>query len=111
MSVELYAIREKASGSFLLNKHYNFGSFEEAVENGVYFNQRASAEKRIKEIMRMITGAGGNRCVRYKIFDTYFSADKEYAIILSEENKRYGRAAVEFRLMELEVVPLLLGIK
>lgn len=98
--VELYAIREKASGYFLLSKHRDFGSFEDAIQNGVYFNQRKSAEKRIRELMRYMSGACGAVCTTYRLHGLYFTGNKDVSV-------PHG----EYRAIELEVVPLEVKIK
>jgi len=105
MTVTLYMIREKVSGLYLCSKRRDFGSFEDAVGMGVMFNQRKSAEKRIKEEMKRFSGAHGLVYTRYRLDEKYYTPDLDYAL---EESKRYE---IEYRPIELEVAEILLTPK
>lgn len=109
-TVSFYAIRIRGTDFYMISKHNRFGSFEEAMEMGVFFNQRKNAEKKIKEQMKPLKGHP-DYSIHYSRYEIvvdgelkYYTAIKEFA---DEVNSRYE---IEVRDIELEVVPLVMSI-
>jgi hypothetical protein len=104
MNVIFYAIRIKGTDFYKASSHLEFSTYEVALQNGVFYNQKKSAEKVIKESMKRINGTNGYYVTRFEICDPeteqvkYFSANQEYV-----EAEDYP---IEFMAIELEIVEL-----
>ena len=109
-TVSFYAIRIKGTDFYMISKHKRFGSFEEAMDMGVFFNQRKNAEKKIRDEMKALKGHPDYsiHCSRYHMVVDgelkYYTALQEFA---DEVNSLYE---IEVRDIELEVVPLVMSI-
>lgn len=103
--VSFYAIRIKGTDFFKISKHNWFGSFEQAMENGVFFNTYKNAEKVIKEKTKSLKGHPDYQISqsRYEITvdgkSKYYTAIKEFANSATHYD-------IEFRDIDLEVVEL-----
>lgn len=109
-SVNFYAIRIKGTDFYMISRHNRFGSFEEAMDMGVFFNQRKNAEKKIKDHMKQLKCHSDYSIYhsRYEIVVDgevkYYTAFKEFADIVASTYE------IEVRDIELEVVPLVMSI-
>jgi hypothetical protein len=108
--VSFYAIRIVGTDFYMISKHNRFGTFEEAMEMGVFFNQRKNAEKKIKEKMQALKGHP-DYSIHYSRYEIivdgevkYYTALKEFADIVASTYE------IEVRDIELEVVPLVMSI-
>lgn len=110
-----YAIRIVGTDYFMINKHSIFGTFEEAMNMGVFFNTELKAKKRIRDEMKRLKPQGeyplaGARApgARYdmKINGEWksFTPSQEYANMVA------GHYKITVRDIELEVVPLVMSI-
>lgn len=108
--VNFYAIRIVGTDYFMINKHSNFGTFEEAMNMGVFFNTELKAKKRIRDEMKRLKPQGGYPLAgaRYdmKINGEWksFTTSQEYANMVA------GHYKITVRDIELEVVPLVMSI-
>ncbi len=109
-SVNFYTIRIVGTDFYMISKHKRFGSFEEAMGMGVFFNQRKTAEKKIRDEMKALKGHPDYSIYysRYEILVDgevkYYTAFKEFADIVASTYE------IEVRDIELEVVPLTMSI-
>jgi hypothetical protein len=105
--ISFYAVRIKGTDYFKNSKHLTFSSFEDAITNGVFYNQRKSAEKAVKVSTKQLTGNGyPHTASRFLLYETatdrarYCSGIQSY---VDTESKRYE---IEFMTVELEIVEL-----
>lgn len=108
--VSFYAIRIVGTDFYMISRHQRFGTFEEAMDMGVFFNQRKNAEKKIRDEMKRLKGQSGYSIhhSRYGIIVDgdlkYYTALKEFADIVASTYE------IEVRDIDLEVVPLVMSI-
>jgi hypothetical protein len=108
-----YAIRVVGTNLFKNSRHNTFGSYEQAIGNGVFFNQRKSAEKQIRDAMKQLKGHPDYPAYysRYTLYPPenpqgepkMYSAIPEYVTSVTDY-------PVELRDIELEVVTLSMSV-
>ncbi len=107
--VSFYAIRIVGTDLYMISRHNRFGSFEEAMDMGVFFNQRKNAEKKIKDHMKSLKGHPD-----YSIHDSRYEivvdGELKYYTALQEFADTVTNYEIEVRDIELEVVPLVMNI-
>ena len=106
MKVSFYAIRIVGTDFYMISRYQRFGTFEEAMEMGVFFNQRKNAEKKIRDEMKRLKAQSGYSIYhsRYGILVDgvvkFYTAFKDFADLVSSTYE------IEVRDIELEVVEL-----
>ena len=104
--VSFYAIRIVGTDLYMISRHQRFGTFEEAMDMGVFFNQRKNAEKKIRDAMKALKGHP-DYSIHYSRYEVvvdglvrYYTALQAFA---DEVNSLYQ---IEVRDIDLEVVEL-----
>lgn len=110
--VPFYAIRIKGTNFYKCNRHLYFGTFEDAVGNGVFFNQKKNAEKVIRDCLQQLRGHKNYpiHSSRFTIYESGWSNPKDYSGIqefVDEASKEYP---IEFMEIDLETVELTLKV-
>ena len=109
-SIDLYAIRLRGTDYYLSDRHNTFCIFEVAATNGLCFNTRKSAEKRIKEIEKNLRNTDISRAV-YTRFVTYDSEDNPQYYSTNREFIDSQDYEINYmHSVSLDVVPLTLSI-
>jgi hypothetical protein len=100
-----YVIQDQLSGAFMCSRHAQFTTvFEVAIANGLMFNQLSSAEKRIRDLNRSLSGGNGLAPTRFTIDDEHFCSDEAYAQELSQ------LFDIKHRQLQLRAVPVTISI-
>jgi hypothetical protein len=110
-NISFYAIRIKGTDFFKCTRHMDFGSFQSAITNGVFFNQRKNAEKTIKECVKQLNGISYPlSSSRFTIYDSSTSKLKSYSPNKELVNSTLQSYPIEFMEIELEIVELTMKI-
>ena len=106
--ISFYAVRIKGTDYFKNSKHLSFSSFEDAIANGVFYNQRKSAEKVVKDSIKRLTGTHGYPPVysRFNLYDPETDRPRYCSSIQSFVDTESERYEIEFMEIELEIVEL-----
>ena len=105
--LSFYAVRIKGTDYFKNSKHLSFSSFEDAIANGVFYNQRKSAEKVVKDATRKLTGNGYSlNASRFLLYETATDRPRYCSSIQSFVDTESKRYEIEFMEIELEIVEL-----
>jgi hypothetical protein len=106
-AVKFYAIRIVGTDYFKSSKWADFSDYETAMGNGVFFNQRKTAERVIRNTAKFLASEASE----YSICKEWYTPDAQHA---QQEAQRKSRKLPnrkpKFRALELEVVELDLSI-
>lgn len=102
-SVSFYAIRIKGTDLYKISRHNDFGSFEEAMNTGVFFNQRKNAEKQIRDQMKSLKGYPGHP-IGYSRYRIIIEGKAKAYTALKEFADTVTNYEIEVRDIDLEVV-------
>lgn len=100
--MNFYAIRIVGTDRFKISKHAAFGSFDDAMMMGCFFNQTKSAEKAIRDTLKKLRGEapysdhGSQYVVNNGGVNQFYTPSAKYAEMVG----------VELKPIELEVVTL-----
>lgn len=107
--VSFYAIRIVGTDFYMISRHKRFGTFEEAMDMGVFFNQRKNAEKKIRDEMKSLKGHP-DYSIHYSRYEIFVDGELKYYTALQEFADEVTDYEIEVRDIELEVVPLVMSI-
>lgn len=98
---QFYAIRIKGTDFFKTSGEM-FGTFEEAMAQGVFYNTRKTAEKYLKRYREMYYGGTDAypNGMRFRIGDEYFTSNQE-AIKFAEYDLKF--MSPEFEIVDLKM--------
>jgi len=109
MKVNFYAIRIVGTDFYMISRHQRFGTFEEAMDMGVFFNQRKNAEKKIRDAMKSLKGHP-DYSIHYSRYGIFVDGELKYYTALQEFADEVTDYEIEVRDIDLEVVPLVMSI-
>jgi hypothetical protein len=110
-AVKFYAIRIVGTDYFKSSKWADFSDYETAMGNGVFFNQRKTAERVIRNTAKFLASEASE----YSICKEWYTPDAQHAQHEASRRRRTGTQWLpnrkpKFRALELEVVELDLSI-
>jgi hypothetical protein len=107
----MYAIRDKVSGLYMVDRHRSFSTFQDMISAGLFFVTKDKAQKRIKEVRKILDDHDPSRgnYTRYVVYNDdgavqYYSTSQAYA----EAESQTGYSCL-YRPLELEVAMLYVG--
>ena len=109
--INLFAIRIKGTDLFKCSRHDLFGTYEDAMQSGCYYNQAENAEKIVKATMNSLKK---NPYARFAMdIDgeiKHFSMHKDLVDSMEKLKSTKEYYEIQFRKIELEVVTLSLTL-